>query len=334
MNELAVRIAAGWLSALLLAGCARSNEPAAHPAGEKTNAGAARAGAEAPAGPFVFDWAPPCRVPVSERVLKNGKAALMSYDVSVRSAEGGGFSVFLEDLEFVELGGERVTPKMREQLQPILELAKAIPAFHLSKDGRYAGCEDFGALAERMIQELAMPPERANEFRKTLANPHTRAAIEQSIGNYWSTWVESWIGWDLAPGASSSNETSVDVVGSPVPARVDREYRSFEGGHATLHQTTTYDGQRAAAALLGLTRKKAEELGASEEASEEVDPSVIRDQKLWIQLDVETRPQSLKPRFTRFERLFEFSLDGEKDSNSELREVTWHWDRAEGCVSR
>lgn len=328
MNDLRIRLASGLLSVGLVTGCTRSPEPAAHSAAP-TRRENASVDASAAAGSFFFDWSTACRVPVRERVVKNGKAAVMSYTVSVRAADGGGFRVFLEELEFVELGGQPVTPKIREKLLPILELAKAIPAFHLSQDGRYVGCEDFNALTERMITELAMPPDRAEEFRRTLANPHTRSAIEQSIGNYWSTWVQSWIGWELTPGASTSRAVTLDLAGTPVPARVDRQYRNFDAGLATLQQTTTYSGEEAAAALLGFAHKQTQAAGEGEDSH--VDPSAIKDQKLWIQLEAETRPLGLKPRFTRFERLFEFSIDGELDSSRELREATWLWDRAEGC---
>jgi hypothetical protein len=63
--------------------------------------------------------------------------------------------------------------------------------------------------------------------------------------------------------------------------------------------------------------------------------NLVKDARVEVTLYAETTQAGLRPRHTRLDKRTEFELsDGSKNTGRELRDVTWHWERAEGCGLR
>lgn len=322
------------LSALLALGCGTRAPTPASPVLVRSSADPTPppSASDEPARPthgFVFDWSPPCRVPVEESVTRKGKNARLAYHVALRTGQHGSLTVSLEDLEFVEFDGRPISPALREQLQPALELASALPSFEISRVGRYLRCEGLDDMVRRLNRQLKIPPERAEQLQRLMASPRMSAAMQASIGSYWATWVETWIGWDLAPESAVSSEIVQPLPGGgQVPATVRREFLGLRNGYALLRQTTTLSGETATRAITDLLDDLAEGAGADEDNH----GVVLKDGRIQVILFAETLPSNLRPRHTRFERRQELEFsNGAKRADVEVRDLEWRWERAAGC---
>ncbi len=297
-------------------------EPAAHPVAPRAE--------QSPRSDhgFVFDWTPPCRVPVLESVTRKGKNARLSYHVALRSGQHDTLNVSLEDLAFVEFEGRPITAALREQLQPALELASALPSFEVSRAGRFLSCEGLDDMVQRLNRQLKIPPDRAEQLQKIMASPRMAAAMQASIGSYWATWVESWIDWDLTPESARSSEIVQPLPGGgQVPAKLRREFLSLRDGYATLRQTTTLEGAAATRAITTLLDDLVQREGGPDEHG-----IVLKSGRIEVTLLAETQPANLRPRHTRFERQQQLQFsDGSTRKDVEVRDLEWQWQRAEGC---
>jgi hypothetical protein len=245
----------------------------------------------------------------------------------VRPAKNQNFDVFLEDFEIQAFDGQPISPAQREQLKPVLELAATLPSFEISKQGQYLRCEGLDQLVERMARQLRMPSERAEQLRKVMSSPKMAATMQESVGSYWATWVETWLDWDLAPHTSKTGQVTKSPGAEAEPMLVRQEFLGLQDGYASLQQTTTMTGKTAARAIMNLVKGASEQLGTSA-----IPEDLVRDARVELTLYAETTPTGLRPRHTRLDKRTELELsDGSKQTSRELRDVTWHWERAEGC---
>jgi hypothetical protein len=163
----------------------------------------------AAAASFRFDWSPPCRVPVVERVAKNDQGMTLAYAIDVRPGTDGNLEVRLLDFEILELNGNDVRgPEWRERLKPIQSIASMVPAFVVTPPGEYVGVPDLEGFVERLLAQY--PAETAAQMRDKLLSPAVLAKLQLQISEYWITWVGAWIGWQVAPGQTQRRAGVID----------------------------------------------------------------------------------------------------------------------------
>jgi hypothetical protein len=241
-----------------------------------------------------------------------------------------------EDFEILESNGQPVSAAQREQMKPVLDFASTLPALSVSKDGHYLGCEGLDEMVQRVTRLRGMTPDRAAQIRKVFSAPGMEATFQASVGMYWATWVESWIGWSLAPGTSKTEEQKQELGVEEVPAVVRQEFLEVRDGYATLRRTTTFAGEAAVHAISSLAGEvtKSLDVGPSGRPSRQVGTTenALEDARIEVTLYAETTATGLRPRRTRFDKTHQLVFaDGRKEEGRELRELVWHWERAEGC---
>jgi hypothetical protein len=274
----------------------------------------------APAG-FVFDWSPPCRVPVVEDSEIDGDLGRLKYVIDARRGADGNLEVRMQDFEMLRMSGQDVTsPAWKARLAPTMALTEAIPAMRVSPAGSYLGAEDPGALLERLLAARHYSPEEEAAVRKMLLSSGAAATFDSLIGEYWHGWVEDWIGWSLAPGASRDEKLELPVEGGTVPTTIRYEYVGLHDGNASLRLTSTVTGAQVFR-LSGMKVGDMDKLAA-----------LIADARREQVAAVEIDPATLRPRHTRSELEVTVSFkDGTSKHRSEVHDLTWDWAKADGC---
>jgi hypothetical protein len=125
------------------------------------------------------------------------------------------------------------SPEWKARLAPSMAMAEAIPAMRVSPAGAFLGTENPEALLERLLAARHYDPAKEAAMRKMLLAPGTVALYDELVGAYWRGWVEDWIDWSLAPGASQ------EAQGSRF------EYLGLHEGVASLRLTSVVEGADA-----------------------------------------------------------------------------------------
>src|SRR5690349_4377895 len=102
------------VGAALTAGCTRVTDP--HPRVPLTK----------------FDWAPPCRVPVTELRQDDDDARRIRYVIDVRQGAGAALEVRLQDFHLLELNGEDMTgPDHASQAPGLIVVDAMVPVLYV-----------------------------------------------------------------------------------------------------------------------------------------------------------------------------------------------------------
>jgi hypothetical protein len=256
----------------------------------------------------------------------------MTYVVDLRPSSNSALKLHLTDFVFLEVNGHDATkPAIREAMRPALALTAAVPVMEISVEGQYLTIRDFDRMLdslETMLMQEGTSPEELARMRAMMNTLQIRWMMEEQSGQYWRTWVESWIDWSVSPGATHEEQQMLTLPGGGEgPVAVRAEHLGFVDGKARLQLTNEILGR----ALIAFVGPLLEQL--AREANLDGPPDdIFRDGGRKTVVTVETDPATLRPHHTRYEMTAELQLsNGERREIREVRDVTWDWASAVGC---
>ena len=278
--------------------------------------------------PWMFDWGERCRVPVTERMEKKGHSATSTFVLDLQPV-GSGFELEFTDFEMTALDGvDPSDPRARAVFEQLGQQAALIPVTRIDSFGRFRGVSGLDELIESVVAKRTQDdPELAARMRVALSSPQMRAQLEEKMGDYWRSWVESWVGAELAPSETREHASEVAVVGGVLPIAVKMEHRGDAPGApglARLLLVNTTGGPETAE----MTRNMVGKL-APERAEEFRAMRIMVRKTTTIEADIEVN--GLRPHRVRIVAEMEAEQDGQVHRRRDVREDTFHWDRAEGC---
>lgn len=263
----------------------------------------------AAAATFRFDWSPPCKVPVVEKMRRKGHDITLRYVVSVTRLDEQELRVELVDIEPVELR----------------ETYEAFPAVIVGNDGSYIRTESLDEIIALTIRDS---PTLANGFD----TPELRAQMAVKFAEPWIAWVGHWIDWSLTPGDRHTVQlTAPGPEDEEVPFEGTVEHLGIEDGFARLRYSERMDGESLKKFMVPLLRSMSELAPDPAEAEKFFAEVKIEGYRESV-YEVETSPVNLRPRRSRYDMRFEATINGEPTSREhEWREVVFDWTRAVGC---
>jgi hypothetical protein len=251
--------------------------------------------AHAPAPPVSrFAWDPPCKVPITEQSSDGDQTAAMTYTVDVEPIAGGRYEAKLRDFVMTALNGRAVTePAEVAAAAATVRSMEVLPSMIVAADGELL---DVGSIDEEIALFVAQgiaPP----GMEQAAKNPALRKLMKDAIGDYWHTWVDSWID---DPAVSAGAPTGVPV-------------------HVT--HTVTIDGEPFASMMHQSMAAFGRDL---------TNITIAGSRVTTYQADIE--PRTLRPHHTHFEQRTEMTVEG-KPPRVQLstRDQTFDWDHATGC---
>lgn len=270
---------------------------------------------------FRFAWKVPCRVPVEERIEKDGVTMRARFTLSAKS-EGDEVLVNWDGMQIVEVNGQAMTPELQSQLAPLLVVMLALPTLVVSRDGHWKGARGMNELLDRMIAAKLISPNP--EAIAAMRSPQTQAAVSASVGDQWNAWVGAWIGWTAAPGDKVDAMRATSLGGREIPTRVRAEHLGTTAdGTVRLAATTTIGGEEAMRAVAGFAE------GLTPKAKG-LDAGAMHLSKV-TRVEVETDPATLQPRRARYAEDITVEAPEKTRSSRTVREDRFDWSRAEGC---
>jgi hypothetical protein len=166
-----------------------------------------------------------------------------------------------EDFAFLELDGKRKgDPGFDARIAALAPALAAVPPFRVTAEGEFVGLVATGDAADRLADALGVDPE--GPLAEMLADPATRAAIENAVAEDWSWWGSFWDGYETAPGESVASEVTLPsgLAGNPLRAELVLECVGSRerGGEAAvrLRARTTYDPDDMLRVTLDMLRSR------------------------------------------------------------------------------
>ncbi|HYO71285.1 MAG TPA: hypothetical protein VEU33_34920 [Archangium sp.] len=188
------------------------------------------AAAPAPAPALRFAWPAPSRVTVTERTLKKGKRAVMRYDAVLTARKEGGHELKLDKFHFLERDGHDLTKgPLSPEIKEATALASAIPTLVLSAEGQLVDMAGVEEMLERIYK--MMPEDQREQMRAMFERPEMKEALKQKGGEFWTAWVGTWVGLELAAGEESSGTMQTQLPSGPVDTVVTVRHRGPDAEH-------------------------------------------------------------------------------------------------------
>lgn len=280
------------------------------------------------AEPWHFDWGGSCRVPVTERIEREGRGATSTFVLELRPA-GGGFELRFDDFRMRAIEGlDPADPRSQEVLEKSGRRAAALmPVLAVDARGHYAGITHFDELVDGVVAMQAADPESARRTREALASPRMRVQLEQKTGDYWNSWVGSWLELGLAPGQARQGTSQLSVPGGSLPLETKLEHRG-PPPHAPNRAQLFLSSQTTDADMKDMLAAVVAELGP-EHAARMQDLGLRYERHAEVEADVE--PEGLRPHHVRVQTTTRVSGGGETLERRDVRDDTFQWDHAEGC---
>jgi len=274
--------------------------------------------------PTRFDWPAEgrCRVTVSSQV--SWGAMKSSYDLVIRAAPDHGLRLHVENFEILELDGVAATePEVRPNVALLRPAAGAFPDFVVSSRGELVEVVGYEEAVDALLVELTGEASGEAErqilagFAQALKGPMAEAKRRQSRG-MWDTWVESWIGWELAPGSREESEGETRVAGDTIPVLFVRTHEGAAEdapGHVRLRMETSIERDAALEEALRKRLAIDREMGADGFTFEQ----------RWL-FRVVTDPRTLRPLRATTETYTLRVSDGEvREEDPERESYTFDW---------
>jgi hypothetical protein len=290
-------------------------------------AAAAPAGAER----LTFGWPVPAHVRVTERVKKSDEGATLAYDVDVkRAADGKNLVVSLTRFEFVAVDGADVKdPVVKEQLQPALNAAAALPSLLISPEGRFLDIGDLDKVIDRMV-DMEDPGERREQLRKMMKSPQMIALLKQRSGEFWRVWAGMWSGMSLRPGETAKSTMAIPAGGIEMPGTVSHR-GGVDGGLVRIEYHAAFDGKSGGRALQDLFGDTLRALGR--DAGIDVGTHV---DEVHFELGAETvtDPRTLKPKTAAYKRDVSLAAGGKTKRQVESHDYAFDWGPAAAAAKK
>jgi len=208
---------------LAVAACGRARAPGEIPA-------------PAPVAAYRFGWDPPCGVPVTETVSGGGHEIVVTSTIHVVPGRDGRLEVYRDAARAKTIDGA-VVGEMSAAEQRSLEGAFTLPRFEISAAGAYLGVGDLAEYRALMVQVFVDSNGEGSRAYATeaMSSPGMHDMVDRLLASRWSTSVESWAGWSVAPGERS--ETTQDGV------TATKEHLGMVDGRAHLRVTERAGGE-------------------------------------------------------------------------------------------
>ena len=281
-------------------------------------------GEEAAGSKFV--WPSDERIQVREIAVKNGKRAVMKYDVALRRGEDGNSTVKLANYEFVQIDGLPITLEMLGALKPAVEAFNSMPALIINRAGELVEVADVDASIDatgKLIGSLAKDEKRGKEMMGALKNERARELLRNVLSEYWACWVEGWIEFPATEGKSVTEEFEQPLIGGTEPVAGTRQFTHLgevegEPGKVHLKIETSIEDPALTRAITQMIRDIDKENG--KEADPELDtlPNFVVDTAIEAKIDLET----LRPTWAK--RSKTVRADSDDPEHAKLKKVETH----------
>ncbi len=287
-------------------------------------------------GPFRFAWPVPCHVTILADTHKKGKQMKARYEVTL-SESPGSEDLLLEHRGFkiLEYEGRKVTGGLTNQVAPLEALSAFIPPVRISREGRYLGLPEgftMVQLFDQMRKEIMkdVSEEIWLDLREMMAAPGMEEALSSKAGDFWRTWVESWVALTLRPGESHKEEWQVPLGdGTTSTAAVtlwnDGEAKSPPGA-IRLRLTSVQHGQALRDYIVSLTLAAT---GLNTVAGSAIKSYVdsIADVRTTTTISAVIDPGNLRPAAVETEKVIIIvATDGTETPRVEKSLYTFTWD--------
>lgn len=326
---------------VFMTGCGAATKPATKledsattPAANKSGAQSAEGSKDAAPAAFAFGWKIPCSVPVEQVTEKKGSTVRMRYLFTLKPGPEGKLDGDMSDFEFIEVDGHDVTsPDIQAQMAPALALTSAMPTMVISRQGEYVGMRGLEGMIDRVLLFMnngkKMSKDEAARVATMMRSPMMLATMEKKMGDYWNSWVGTWVGLEMRPSEALEGDDQIPLGDETIVAHLHYEHQGpveDAPNLVRLSMTSTMSGDSAAAGLLAFTRAAMKEMGM------DLPPSVTIDKVGIVNaLETDTDPATLRPRHVRTLRTTEIVLAGKTTTKREIREETFDWAHARGC---
>lgn len=270
--------------------------------------------------PLRFEWSTPCTVPVEDAVEKNGGRSTTRYDVRFEPLEDTHLAVYLEHFEAVSVEGRPVTGDEQQEFRRRMAQVGALPPFFVGRDGAFVGLPTDRAFIDRVFSAFRIKGKQAATVRALLSDDATRNLMIADTARMWWSWIGAWAGSAVEPGqtvTTTSTYLGGDGVAHLLPTTLSRS-----------ESTTTAELSAELVVpleLLGVDDliEKLRQLLHHEPTGDELPMRRIL-------ASASTDPHTLRPAHTRLE-VHDRVVPGVPEQIA-IRDVTWRWDQATGCV--
>ncbi len=285
----------------------------------------------APAPAYGFDWGPPCRVPVTQRLELDEHRATLTFDlVIVAGQEANLLDITRENVAFVDINGKPPgKTKPPEKFFTALLLASAMPPTVVRRTGEWVAVRDVDQVIESMVREPRLSGFEKKLVKAVFSQPGAIAQIESKLSDTWKVWVTLWLQLALEPGERREITTVIPLAdGSKVEIPMVVEHHGAAAGvagHVRLGSSQVIDGE------LGLR------VFAAQLAPMLTQPGVPKGAKLiaayrTMSWELVTDPATMRPQRSRALVDFGFTMSsGGKNERHEAHEETFDWSKAQGC---
>jgi hypothetical protein len=297
------------------------------------DAGPPTAGTPPKKGGPHFAWKAPCRVPVTERVVKKGQDVVFSYVVSLASAPGGGFELQLENMNLVKVGDRDATsPTVQRMFANVLAQLR-VPTLVLNAQGEYTGAKD---LEKTVDQILAMMPKSASSEQVSayMHSPQALAMLEEQSGDIWNTWVALWDGWEVASGTERTVNVPVEAGGKTYKIKGHYEHLGPTPGAPGLVRLRVTETLPKDYLIVTVGAMLADMAASIKSPKGGPPKDLIKNGERTTVYQVDTDPATLRPwRASKTMDLFMEFNDGTTKSQHESRATEFDWSGAVGCTA-
>jgi hypothetical protein len=283
-------------------------------------------------GPAVheaFDWSPPCKVPATYEVQREGHTYRVRLTVAL---DRSGDELVLSQNDAVVVGqdGEDAT---RPEVASALALQGALmtwyPPARIGKDGALLGIVDLDGYAQRMAKTLEASTDP--QVQKLLARSAFLAAAKmvasQEIQTLWQTSVQLWLGLQMASGTEKTVTFQGQVGDESASWPVVFQHRGAVRGSpglALLSARETFSGPAADRLFGGALKKMVGQVapGGAQRAADAA-AGMYMEHVYTVAID----PLRARPSRARYENLVR--LRGQEQSGTQ--DVAFDWEHKVGC---
>ena len=283
---------------------------------------------------FQFRWKAPREFLVEETIEKQGSKITLLHSMSIVETNRQ-FIVRWLACEPMMLNGEKITDaETKQSMASVVAMFVALPPLRISTNGGFLGIQTDSESISATSQNLdRLYPERTAEqrlqFRNMMANSVTLKVYGQILSQYWNTWVETWVGLNLAPEKTFQPEKGkVNVIGGMrVPANVVISNLGAAKGNTNqvhLRYEETTDGPpfaKALAAEMHNVEKSQGKPKSKTPAPKSASRSVV--------MEVRTDPATLMPSWAKREIDTTVEFPGEAArTGKESSEYRFYWGKS------
>jgi len=272
---------------------------------------------------FEFDWQIPCTFRVQETISKKGMEAKLRHTLALAETNGE-LQLRWLDTKYLSINGEdATTPEMKEAMKTASAMYVSLPALRISRQGRFLGASNLKEslrASSRILDSINTNRTEQNraKWERAMTDPDSLKLYEGILSQYWSTWVENWIGFGKKSYAPPKSRTRVTGDTNSVSTEITYENAGTVKSDTNLVHLKSEEvtkGPELSRAILKMLDGFDEKFKAQGDPARE---SVSIERRI-IKLDVITNPRNLRPAVAR--RSVTISMETPDEGKVESREV-------------